>query len=86
MLSIQGLWDLFGELGLGLEFGQILTMVMKYVRAPLAQAVLIPLGLTVAASAVSTGIHENILGSGTYGSGTTTLIMPNKEIEDVMKC
>ena len=47
---------------------------------------LIPLGLTVAASAVSAGIHENILGSGTYGSGTTTLIMPNKEIEDVMKC
>ena len=43
---------------------------MKNVIKPLAKIVLIPLGLTAAASAADAGIHEKIL-----GSGTTTLII-----------
>ena len=47
---------------------------------PLAKSVLIPLGLTAAASAADTGIHKRIL-----GSGNTTLIVSNNEIEDIIK-
>ena len=47
---------------------------------PLAKSVLIPLGLTVATSAADTRIQKNIL-----GSGTTTLIISNKEMKDIMK-
>ena len=48
---------------------------------PLAKSVLIPLGLTAAASAADAGIHKKILGSG----NTTTLIILNDEIEDIIK-
>ena len=48
---------------------------------PLAKSVLIPLGLTVAASAADAGIHKKILGSGNM----TTLIISNDEIEDIIK-
>ena len=41
---------------------------------------LIPLGLTAAASAADARIHKKIL-----GSGTTTLIISNKEMEDIIK-
>ena len=41
---------------------------------------LIPLGLTAAASAADAGIHKKIL-----GSGNTTLIISNEEMNDVMK-
>ena len=47
---------------------------------PLAKSVLIPLGLTAAASAAGAGIHKKIL-----GSGNTTLIMSNDEIHDSIK-
>ena len=53
---------------------------MKNEIRPLAKTVLIPLGLTAAASAADAGIHEKIL-----GSGTTTLIISNDEIEDIIK-
>ena len=53
---------------------------MKNVIKPLAKSVLIPLGLTGAASAADAGIHKKIL-----GSGTTTLIIPNDEMEDIIK-
>ena len=46
----------------------------------LAKSVLIPLGLTPAASAADAGIHKKIL-----GSGTTTLIISNEEMNDIMK-
>ena len=46
--------------------------LMKNVIQPLAKSVLIPLGLTAAASAADMGIHKKIL-----GSGTTTLIISN---------
>ena len=46
----------------------------------LAKIVLIPLGLTSAASAVDAVKHEKIL-----GSGTTTLIISNDEMEGIIK-
>ena len=50
------------------------------VLKPLAKSVLIRLGLTAAASATDAAIHKKI-----FGSGFTTLIVPNEEMEDVMK-
>ena len=55
--------------------------LIKNVIKPLAKSVLIPLGLTAAAPAADVGIHKKILGSGT----TTTLIISNEEINDIMK-
>ena len=54
--------------------------LIKSVIKPLAKSVLIPLGLTAAASAADAGIHKKIL-----GSGTTTQITSNDEMEDIMK-
>ena len=48
-------------------FGPLLKTglpLMKNVIQPLVKSVLIPLGLTVAASAADPGIHKKILGSG----------------------
>ena len=53
---------------------------IKNVIKPLAKSVLIPLGLTAAASAADAGIHEKIL-----GSGNTTLIISNEEMNDIIK-
>ena len=47
---------------------------------PLAKSVLIPLGLTAAASAADVGIHKKIL-----GWGNTTLVISNKDMEDLIK-
>ena len=54
--------------------------LMKNVIKPLAKSVLIPLGLTAAASAVDAGILKKFL-----GSGTTTLIISNDEIKDIIR-
>ena len=55
--------------------------LIKNVIKPLAKSVLIPLGLTAAASAADAGIHKKILRSG----GHTTLIISNKDIKDLIK-
>ena len=55
--------------------------LIKNVITPLAKSVLIPLGLAAAASVADAGIHKKILGSG----NTTTLIISNNEMEDVIK-
>ena len=55
--------------------------LIKNVIKPLPKSVLIPLGLTAAASVADAGIHEKISGSGNM----TTLIISNDEIEDLMK-
>ena len=55
--------------------------LMNSVIQPLAKSVLIPLGLTAAASAADAGIHKKILGSG----HNTTLIISNDEIKDIPK-
>ena len=58
---------------------------------PLAKSVLLPLGLTAAASVADAGIHKKILGSGrrnSYSSAshnTTTLIISNNEMKDIIK-
>ena len=57
-----------------------LTLI-KNVITPLAKRVLIPLGLTAAASAADAGIHKKILGSG----NNTTLIISNKDMDDLIK-
>ena len=54
--------------------------LIKNVIKPLAKSVLIPLGLTAAASAADAGIYKKIL-----GSGNTTLIISNEEMNDVIK-
>ena len=46
----------------------------------LAKTVLLPLGLTAAASAISATIDKKML-----GSGNTTLIICNEEMNDIMK-
>ena len=56
--------------------------LMKSVIKPLAKSVLIPLGLTAAASAADAGIHKKILGS---GHNNTTLIISNNEMDDILK-
>ena len=62
---------------------------MKNVIKPLAKSVLIPLGLTAAASAADARIHKKILGSGnrrlSSASQMTTLIISNDEIENIIK-
>ena len=55
---------------------------MKNVIKPLAKSVLIPLGLTVAASVADARIHKKILGSGRPSS--TTLIISNDEMKDII--
>ena len=50
------------------------------VLKPLAKNVLIPLGLTVAALATYVVFHKKI-----SGSGNTTLIISNEEMNDIMK-
>ena len=54
--------------------------LIKNVIEPLARSVLIPLRLTAAASAAGAGLLKKIL-----GSGTTTLIISNEEVNGIMK-
>ena len=64
--------------------------LMKSVIKPLTKSVLIPLGLTAAASAANAGIHKKILGSGrpldlAPPHNNTTLIISNDEMGDILK-
>ena len=54
--------------------------LIKNVIKLLAKSVLIPLGLTEAASAADAGIHKKILGFG----NTTTLVISNDEMNDII--
>ena len=64
---------------LGLLLSKLAGPLMK-VAIPLAKTVLAPLGITAAASAIDAGIQKKI-----HGSGTTTLIISNEEMNDIMK-
>ena len=55
--------------------------LIKSVIKPLAKNVLIPSGLTAA----DAGIHKTILGSGHNNPSSTTLIISNNEMEDIIK-
>ena len=64
---------------LGSLLSKIAGPLMK-VAIPLARNVLAPLGITAAASAIDAGIRKKI-----HGSGNTTLIISNEEMNDIMK-
>ena len=64
---------------LGSLLSKLVGPLMK-VAVPLAKNVLAPLGITAAASAIDAGIQKKI-----HGSGTTTLIISNEEMNDIMK-
>ena len=58
------------------------------VLKPLAKSILIPLGLTAAASATYAAIHKKMFGSGRPSNlalCNTILIISNEEINDIMK-
>ena len=59
--------------------------LIKNVTKLLAKSVLIPLGLTAAAWAVDAKIHKKIFGSGHNSNSTTTLIIWNNEIENIIE-
>ena len=71
----------------GWFLGRLLVPLLK-TRLPLtrnvfkslAKTVLITLGLTAASSATDAAIHKKM-----FGSGTTTLIISNWQINDIMK-
>ena len=64
---------------LGSLLSKLAGPLMK-VAVPLAKNILAPLGITATASAVDARIQKKI-----HGSGTTTLTIPNKEMNDIMK-
>ena len=64
---------------LGSLLGKIAGPLMK-VAVPLAKNILHPLVITAAASAIGAGIQKRI-----HGSGTTTLILSNEEMNDIIK-
>ena len=62
--------------------------LIKNVIKPLAKSVLIPLGLTAAASPADASIHKKILGSGHHSSSSAsynTTLISNDEMEDIIK-
>ena len=71
------------------QFGGFLGSLLSKLEGPLMKAavplaknILAPFGITAAASAIDSGIHKKIY---IHGSGTTTLIISNKEMHDIMK-
>ena len=64
---------------LGNILGKLAGPLMK-VAMPLAKNVLAPLGLSAAMSAIDGSIKKKML-----GSGTTTLIISNDEMDDILK-
>ena len=59
---------------LGSLLSRLAGPLMK-VAVPLTKNILAPLGITSAASAIDAGIQKKM-----HGSGTTALIIPNKEM------
>ena len=64
---------------LGSLLSKLVGPLMK-VAVPLAKNILALLGITAAATAIDAGIQKKI-----HGSGTTTLIISNKEMNDIME-
>ena len=68
-----------------IQSGGFLGSLLSKLAGPLMKVaipknVLAPLGITAAASAIGAGIQKKI-----HGSGTTTLIISKKEVNDIMK-
>ena len=71
---------------LGRLLGQLVKTELPLIKngiIPLAKSILIPLGLTAEASAAEAGIQKKILAS--RHNNTTTLIISNNEMEDIIK-
>ena len=64
---------------LGSLLGKLAGPFMK-VAVPLAESILVPLGITAAAPAIDAGIQKKI-----HASGTTTLIISKKKMNGIMK-
>ena len=64
---------------LGSLLSKLAGPLMK-VAVPSAKNILAPLGITAAVSAIDAGIQKKI-----HGSGTTTLIMSDEEMNDIIK-
>ena len=67
----------------GVFLGSLLSKLagpLMKVGVPLAKNILAPVGITAATSAIDPGIQKK-----THGSGTTTVIISNKEMNDIMK-
>ena len=74
-----------GQLGrfLGKLLGPLLKTGLPLIRCvlkPLNKSILKPLGLIAAASATDAAIHKKM-----FRSGKKTLIIPNEEMNDIMK-
>ena len=70
-----------------IQSGGVLGSLLNRLAGPLMKAaipseknILAPLGITAAASAIDAGIQKKI-----HGSGATTLIISNEEMNDIMK-
>ena len=70
-----------------IQSGEFLGSLLSKLAGPLmkaavpsAKSILAPLRITAAASAIYAGIQKKM-----HGSGTTTLIISNKEMNDIMK-
>ena len=72
--KITQFWEFLGSL-----LNKLGGLLMK-VEIPLAENVLAPVAITAAASAIDAWIQKKI-----HGSETTTLIISNKEMNDIMK-
>ena len=64
---------------LGSLLSKLAGPLMK-VAVPLAKDILAPLGITAAASAIDGAIQKKV-----HGSGATTLIISNEEMNDIIK-
>ena len=63
-----------------IQSGGFLGSLLSKIAGPLARNILTPLGITAAAFAIDAVIQKK-----THGSGTTTLIISNEEMNDIMK-
>ena len=66
-----------------IQFGGFLGSLLSKIAGPLIKVtknILAPLGITAVASAIGAGIQKKI-----HGSGTTTLIILNEEINEITK-
>ena len=64
---------------LGFLLSTLAGPLMK-VAVPSAKNILTPLGITAAASAIDPGVQKKV-----HGSGTTTLIISNEKMNDIIK-
>ena len=64
---------------LGSSLSKLADPLIKVANPP-AKNILAPLGIKAAASAIDAAIQRKI-----HGSGTTTLMISNKEMNDIMK-